>query len=484
MAETSPAQSTQAEAATVIEFSPQPKQTVALASPADIVIFGGARGGGKSYALLLAALRHVQNPQFAGVMFRRTYPEVHQEGGLWTTSERIYPFAGGVGSVGNAMWTFPSGSSISMNHMANPMDWQNWLGSQLPFIGFDQLETFTEKQFWTMLACNRDPNGVCDPYIFATCNPEPGWLADFIKWWWDEDTGYPIMERSGQTRWFVRLNNTLHWSDSKDDLQAENPGIPPKSVCFIASFVEDNPALLGADPSYKANLLAQGVVERERWHKGNWKIQATAGTIFNRAWWAGKIVTEVPLGYQTAVRFWDMAATPASEKKDPDWTAGVRMVEVAGNYYISDVRHFRKTPHDNECEVLLSAQLDGIDTAVRMEQEGGSSGKSIVDHYQRNVLIGYNFGGISVNKKKIIRWGPLSSAIQAGKVFLLKGDWNGEFIDELDQCRGEDEKNDQADAASGAFNALQNLGGSASVVDHTRGAERFGGQRYDRRKMF
>ncbi len=470
-----------------VRFEPQPKQMIALSSPADIVIYGGARGGGKSYALALCPLRHIQHQNFSCVLFRRTYPEVVQEGGLWDTTEKIYPFAGATGSVGKMEWRFPSGACVRMSHMANPMDWQGWLGSQIPFMGFDQLETFTEKQFWSMLACSRDPNGILNPYVWATCNPEPDtWLSRFIQWWWDEDTGYPIEERSGKMRWFVRISDTLYWSDDRQELVDEFPEIPPKSVCFVASFVDDNQALVKADPSYKANLLAQGIVEKERWLKGNWKIKATAGTIFNRAWFSGKVLSEMPAEFiGDSIRFWDMAATPASEKKDPDWTAGVKIVRWGMNkFIITDVRRFRKTPYENEQEIELAASIDGIECAVRMEEEGGSSGISLVSHYMRNVMMGYNFAGVKSQKKKIIRWAPLSKAIQAGCVFLLKGDWNTAFIDELDACRGEDEKNDQADAASGAFNELNASGGTAEAIDHRgEGFDRTKQVRFNRKRI-
>ena len=59
------------------------------------------------------------------------------------------------------------------------------------------------------------------------------------------------------------------------------------------------------------------------------------------------------------------------------------------------------------------------------------------------------------SKKKLLRWAPLSAACEQGRVFLVKGAWNQDFVDELEGCKGEDEKNDQADAASGALEALR-----------------------------
>ena len=61
-----------------------------LSSQADIVIYGGAAGGGKTYGLLLDPLRHFNNKQFGGVIFRKTSVQVRTEGGLWDTSMTLW----------------------------------------------------------------------------------------------------------------------------------------------------------------------------------------------------------------------------------------------------------------------------------------------------------------------------------------------------------------------------------------------------------
>ena len=72
------------------EPQPGPQETF-LASDADIVIFGGAAGGGKTWALLRQPLKHVGNSQFGGVVFRRTSPQIRNQGGLWDESVTLYP---------------------------------------------------------------------------------------------------------------------------------------------------------------------------------------------------------------------------------------------------------------------------------------------------------------------------------------------------------------------------------------------------------
>jgi predicted phage terminase large subunit-like protein len=162
------------------------------------------------------------------------------------------------------------------------------------------------------------------------------------------------------------------------------------------------------------------------------------------------------MDFDRKVRRWDLAATePHDGNKDPDWTAGVKMGRSReGNVYITDCQHYRGSPSTNEKRIAATAQIDGTGVRIRMEQEPGASGKSMIDHYQRSVIFGFDFQGKPSLKKKILRWNPLSAMCEQGRVFLVKGAWNQDFIDELEGCKGEDEKNDQADAASGALEEL------------------------------
>lgn len=442
-------------AGTVIEFKPQPgPQTQFLATDADIAIFGGGRGGGKSFGLLLEGLRNSRNPAVSTVIFRREYPQIHQDGGLWDTSEQIYPYAGGVPHYGDSSWTFTSGHRVAFRHMANESDRYTWLGAQVPVIGFDELATFTEKQFFFMLGSNRDPSGTIKPYIRATTNPEPGWLARFLSWWWDPNTGYAIEERSGKLRWFVRVADTIEWGNSAEELKARYPGLVPKSVTFIRSLVHDNPALLEKDPGYLASLMAQSLVDRERYLFGNWKIKASAGMMFRRQDF--KLIQQAPMHQiRRFVRFWDLAATEEGDgNDDPDWTAGVLLGELAGEWYVLDVRRFRLPPKGVEDEIRRTAQHDPPNTAARMETEPGASGKSVVDYYSRGVFLGFDFMGVPPIRRRVhgeYQWAnALSSAVANGKVYVLDRPWTNNFIDELESIP-EGAHDDQAIACASAM---------------------------------
>ena len=270
----------------VIRLAPQKgPQEQFLATSADVCIYGGAAGGGKTFGLLLEPLRHMGNKDFNSVIFRRNYTQVTSPGGLWDSSRKIYSLVQGSYPLKTPKlhWTFPKGATVNFAQLESDDSCESWQGSQITMIGFDELTHFSEYQFFYMLSRNRTDSGVT-PYVRATCNPDAdSWVATFIEWWIDQKSGYPIKERSGVIRWMVRLNEQIHWVDSREEavllametgLKREEAETMPKSVTFIASTLQDNKILMKNDPGYLANLQALPLVERERLLHGNWKIKA------------------------------------------------------------------------------------------------------------------------------------------------------------------------------------------------------------------
>ncbi len=265
-----------------------------LSSPADIVIGGGAAGAGKTYALLLEACRHINNSQYGGVIFRRTSPQIRSEGGLWDTSMNIYSFIGGNPKESFLEWHFPEGSKLKFSHLEHEKNKLDWQGAQIPFIGFDELTHFSESMFFYLLSRNRSTSGV-KPYVRATCNPDPdSWVRELIDWWIDEDTGYPIKERDGIIRYFIKDGANYIWGESVDEVQEKASYLIEqfetdlvtaedliKSITFISGSVYENEELLRVDPSYLANLLAQGEQEKAQLLDGNWNIVITENELYD-----------------------------------------------------------------------------------------------------------------------------------------------------------------------------------------------------------
>jgi len=179
------------------------------------------------------------------------------------------------------------------------------------------------------------------------------------------------------------------------------------------------------------------------------------GGMFKAEWF--KFIDALPHEVReegACVRFYDMASTEVSNKnRDPDFTAGVKIWGHNGAYYIEDVVKFRLSAAAVEARVQSAAAMDGLDCYIRMEQEGGSSGKISIDHYAREVLPDYNFKGIKSTGSKEKRAELLEARAQNGNVYIVRAPWNAAFIEELTLFPN-GAHDDQVDAAAGAINEL------------------------------
>jgi Terminase large subunit, T4likevirus-type, N-terminal len=329
--------------AAAIAAQPGP-QSEFLRSRADICIYGGAAGGGKTAGLILEPLRHVGwVVNFTAVFFRRTMPQITNPGALWDESLNFYPRLGGTPHLRMREWRWPRGGKIKFSHLQFETTVYDWQGAQITLICFDELTHFSAHQFFYMVSRNRSTCGV-RPYIRATCNPDAdSWVAEFLAWWIDPESGLPIPERAGLLRYFIRVAEKIVWADRPGELMEDllrgqdlPPGIDPPlpmSVTFIPATVFDNPALLRVNPEYLAWLLSLPILERERLLGGNWKIRPAAGLYFRREWCA--VVDAIPADLDM-VRYWDLAATEKTEFNDPDWTVSSSAVTrtAATGYWI------------------------------------------------------------------------------------------------------------------------------------------------------
>lgn len=431
-----------------IKIKPQiGPQTEFLASPADIVLYGGSAGSGKTYAILIDALWYHDVPGYTSTTFRKNATQIRAPGGLWSESHKLYNLYNGIAKESILEWTFPSGAIIKFAHLDLEKDVYSWQGTALTGIYWDELTHFSRAQFFYMLSRNRSTCGI-KPYIKATCNPDAdSWVREFIAWWIDNNTGLAITERSGIIRWFIQINDNILWADSASQLLEKWPGSFPKSFTFISASIFDNKKLLDADPGYLANLNALNRVERERLLHGNWNVRPTSGMFFKREYF--QVIDVLPRNL-TFCRYWDRAATRKNENNDPDFTVGLKLAkDKDGIFYVCDIVRLQESPLYVQNAIKNTTTQDGPNTKIGIEQDPGQAGVSEVDLLIR-MLSGFNVKPYKVMKDKVTRASPVSAQSEAGNIRILRGIWNEDFFRELENFP-EGAHDDIVDALSGAF---------------------------------
>lgn len=382
-----------------------------MALPNKEAFYGGSAGGGKSQALLMAALQDVDVPGYSAILFRKTYKDLSLPEALISRSQEWLSNTDAHWDGQNHKWTFPSGATLSFGHMDHEKAKFSYQSAAFQFIGFDEVTQFTESQYKYLFTRLRRLQGKdLDLRVRCAANPD-GIGFEWVK------------------RRFV------------------NPGHPDRP--YIPSRLSDNPHL--DQESYKESLNELDPVTRARYLDGDWEVRPE-GKKFKREWF--EIVPQAPRRWAKIIRFWDMAATEAKEGKDPDWTVGTLMLITEEKIcYIVNVVRFRKTPGATETVVGQIAKIDGKQVAIGMEQEPGASGIIANEHYRKDVLLGHEFHSIPSTGKKEIRANPLASYSEAGNVKLVSGPWNESWLDEV-TIFPDGEHDDQIDSASGAFNHI------------------------------
>jgi len=247
---------------TELAFKPnEGPQTEFLAAPEKEVLYGGAAGGGKSYAMLMDLLRYADNQNHRALLLRRTLPELTE---LIDKSKQIYTkaFPKARFKESTKTWEFPSGAKALFSYVDKDDDVYRYQGQSFTWIGIDELGHYPTPYVWNYLRSRlRTTDPKIETYMRASSNPggSGGWWVKrmFIDpappdqpfWATDIETGRTLSYGPGHT----------------------NSGRPLFQRKFLPARLTDNP-YLAEDGEYEMMLLSLPEVERKRLLSGDWDV--------------------------------------------------------------------------------------------------------------------------------------------------------------------------------------------------------------------
>lgn len=429
-----------------------------LGSTAYEVLYGGQAGGGKSAALVAMPLRWADHPSFRALVLRR---ETTQLGNLLDKAQAIYPgaFPGARFHGTDSEWTFPKGGRARFSHCKEERDKYDYQGDEFQLIAFDELTHFTLTQYLEIATRIRSADPGLPRYLRATSNPGGvghDWVLQRWGAWLNPDFEaeglQPRLAPDGR-RLPPALPGQILWVLKRGNREVYVPRGTPgaKSRQFIPAALKDNPVLLAEDPDYALRLEDLDPVRRAQLAGGDWMVRPGAGLYFQRSWveWL-----DAPPEGLNWIRAWDLAATPATEHTDPDWTVGVKMAAWGERVVIAHVARMRGGPGEVRAFVKATAESDGKACKVSIPHDPGQAGSDQTASYQA-LLSGWSVHLARPSKDKLTRFGPFSAQASppACNVTLVRGTWTDAYIDEL-EAFPEGAKDDQVDATSDAFNNL------------------------------
>lgn len=405
-----------------VPHQPTPVQSAFLILEDREVFFGGAVGGGKSDALLMAALQYVDVPGYAAILFRRTFQDLSLPGALIPRSHEWLSQTKASWDGIEHQWKFPSGARLAFGYLQHPGDEHRYRSAEFQFIGFDEATQFpSERQVRFVFSRLRRTTGLTNIPLRIRLASNPGGVGH-------------------------------DWVNAR----YVDPKTRARHVVFMPSWLDDNPYL---DREEYVSTLEEALddVTLQQLLGGDWSIRPLGGR-FNRLWIAERFRQSIPreaTGWRVN-RSWDLAATEPKPGEEPDYTVGTLLaLDDLNNTWALDVERFREDPGTTEERIKATVEGDRLiypNYSVIMEQEPGASGKIVAAHFAK-VLFGSPFEALPSSGKKEVRAIPWSSAWRQKRIFVVRGEWNEDWLAEH-EAFPTGAFDDQVDSAASGYDYL------------------------------
>lgn len=414
-----------------IPWEPTLKQWLFLLEERKDVMYGGAAGGGKTIAMLMAALMHVEpiadesqrgTQKYDALILRRTYADLALPGAPMTIADEWLTGTDAKRRDKGTKWEFPSGATLTFGYMQTDADRLRYQSSAFQFVGYDEASQFTETQLlylFSRLRQSKESALAAEvPTRYRLCTNPGGPSHEYLK------------------NRYVRPHETV------------------PSRLFIPATMEENPHLNLEE--YLENLAELDPFTRAQLEAGDWDVEPSGNFFLNNMPVLPLSQSEGSWGKRAQrCRAWDLAATATG-----DYAVGVLVARdrAARKYRVEDVVRVRAEPAQIEKVMKATAERDGTGIPQVIERETGSAGKFAMRDIRHRIFSRSPVFEVAPTGNKMTRARLAASLVAAGDVELAPGAWNAEFVSELVGFPT-GKHDDQVDALSHGIHWLVRTGG-------------------------